>query len=503
MSLRGFEPRSVGSFLLWPKPTALSRLCYRPMSVTNEDCSDRTPFAYATGPMLLSSFTGFINYSLKTHIFPNSFITLLFLISPMNYKNVLNELYLLDIKKWALGLERIESLLKKVGNPEKNLKCIHVAGTNGKGSVCAMIHSILVDAGYKVGLYTSPHLKKFNERIKINDGEISDEDIVKYYLKVKKYLSGQSFFEITTAMAFLYFFEKKVDFVVLEVGMGGRLDATNVAAPLVSIITGIGLEHTQFLGNTLEKIAYEKAGIIKKNIPTITAAEGIALATIKKISNERSSQLIIINKNNIKLNKISGGKIKNKNIKNIPSVIKHHWAFDYSGYKNLILGLNGRFQVYNSAISLEAIKILKNDYKINMLKKNIIVGLKNAKWPGRLQFLETNVLIDCAHNPHGLKILVEELKSFDYTRLILILGFSKDKDIISMAKMINPMADKIILTKSSNERAVDPEIIKEYFNKNQLIIKNPKEALKYAKKLAKKGDLILVTGSIFLVGDIS
>ena len=138
-----------------------------------------------------------------------------------------------------------------------------------------------------------------------------------------------------------------------------------------------------------------------------------------------------------------------------------------------------------------------------MLKKNIIVGLKNAKWPGRLQFLETNVLIDCAHNPHGLKILVEELKSFDYTRLILILGFSKDKDIISMAKMINPMADKIILTKSSNERAVDPEIIKEYFNKNQLIIKNPKEALKYAKKLAKKGDLILVTGSIFLVGDIS
>ena len=206
----------------------------------------------------------------------------------MDYKKVLEELYSLDIKKWALGLERIESLLKKLGNPEKNLKCIHVAGTNGKGSVCAMLHSVLMDAGYKVGLYTSPHLKKFNERIRINNALISDKDIVKYYLKVKKQVTNQSFFEITTAMAFLYFRGKNIDFVVLEVGLGGRLDATNVVTPLVSIITNIGLEHTEFLGNTLEKIAYEKAGIIKKNIPTITAAEGIALATIKKISNKKN-----------------------------------------------------------------------------------------------------------------------------------------------------------------------------------------------------------------------
>src|SRR3989338_2287631 len=170
----------------------------------------------------------------------------------MDYKKVLEELYSLDVEKWTLGLERIESLLKKLGNPEKKLKCIHVAGTNGKGSVCAMISSILVDAGYKVGMYTSPHLKKFNERIRINDKLISDEDIINYYLKVKKCVKNQSFFEITTAMAFLYFAEKNVDFAVLEVGLGGRLDATNVVNPLVSVITNIGLEHTEYLGNTLE-----------------------------------------------------------------------------------------------------------------------------------------------------------------------------------------------------------------------------------------------------------
>ena len=389
----------------------------------------------------------------------------------MNYKQVLKELYSLDVPKWKLGLERIELLLKKIGNPEKNLRCLHVAGTNGKGSVCAMLHSILIDAGYKAGMYTSPHLKKFNERIRINNVLITDGEIVKYYLKVKKRATNQSFFEITTAMAFLYFKEKNIDFLVLEVGLGGRLDATNVVTPLVSIITNIGLEHTNILGKTLEKIAYEKAGIIKENAQVITAAEGIALDTIKKIADKKNSELIIVDKNKIKRN----------------LTLKH---------------LNGKFQACNAAIAVKSIEIIKNCYKIKINKRNIINGLKNAEWPGRLQFLEKNVLVDCAHNPDGFKALINELKYIPHKNLILMLGFSDDKDIKSISKMVNPLASQIILTKSDSKRAAEPESIKRYFNKSTITVQNPKKALDCAKKIAKKGDLILIAGSIFLVGEI-
>jgi len=275
----------------------------------------------------------------------------------MNYNQILKELYSLESVKFKQTLANMRLLLKKLNNPEKKLKCIHVAGTNGKGSVCAMISSILQEAGYKVGMYTSPHLKRFNERIRINNKLITDKDIVKYYLRVKKHVTDQTFFEMTTAMAFLYFKEKNVDFAVLETGLGGRLDTTNVITPLISIITNIGLEHTEYLGNTIEKIAQEKAGIIKENIPVVTAAEGIALATIKNASNNKNSKLIIIN---------------NKIIKN---------------YKNIKLNLKGVFQIENAAIAAKTIEILKNNSKIIINKKNIINGLKNAKWPGRFQFI--------------------------------------------------------------------------------------------------------------------
>src|SRR3989338_1484718 len=217
----------------------------------------------------------------------------------MDYKQALEELYSIKEWKFRLGLKNMKMLLKKLNNPERKLKCIHVAGTNGKGSVCAMISSVLTDAGYKVGMYTSPHLKKFNERIRINNNFISDKEVAEYYLRVKKHATNQSFFEITTAMAFLYFFEKKVDFAVLEVGMGGRLDSTNVITPLVSVITNIGYEHTDKLGKTLGKIAYEKSGIIKENAPVVTGAQGIALETIKKIAKKKNSELYAVNNKKI------------------------------------------------------------------------------------------------------------------------------------------------------------------------------------------------------------
>jgi len=361
-------------------------------------------------------------------------------------------------------------LLKKLDNPEKNIRCIHVAGTNGKGSVCAMISSVLADAGYRVGMYTSPHLKKFNERIKINDKSISDMEVAKYYMRVKKYVTNQSFFEITTAMMFLYFFEKKVDFVVLEVGMGGRLDSTNVIIPLVSIITNIGYEHTSYLGSKLDKIAFEKSGIIKENVPVVTGAQGIALQTIKKISNLKKSQLYIIH---------------NKK------------------YKNIELSLKGNFQLENAEIAIKAIDILKQNYKLKINKKNIENGLMNVKWPGRFEYIGKNIIIDCAHNPEGFKTLIGELKYLKYKKLIMILGFSKDKDVYKMSKKINLNADKIILTQANNERAANIEDIKKYFNKKSKIVKNSKKALDYAKKITGKNDLILVAGSIYLIGELN
>ncbi|MCH8003327.1 MAG: bifunctional folylpolyglutamate synthase/dihydrofolate synthase [Nanoarchaeota archaeon] len=404
----------------------------------------------------------------------------------MNYKQILKELYSLENIKFTQTLVNMSLLLRKLDNPHNKLKYIHVAGTNGKGSVCAMISYILINAGYKVGMYTSPHLKKFNERIRINNKLISDKDIVKYYLRIRNCKTKCTFFEITTAMAFLYFNDKKVDFVVLETGLGGRLDSTNVITPLISIITNVAFEHTEYLGNKIEKIAYEKAGIIKKKIPVVTAAEGIALATIKKISNKENSKSIIINRNKIKI-------YCNKN-----SI-----RFDIDNHKNLKLkNLNGSFQIENAAIAVKAIEILNNNKKIKINKTNIINGLKNAKWPGRFQFIRKNILIDCAHNPNSFKILFNELKYIDYNKLILVVGFSNDKDIRTISKIIKPLADKIIITKSNNERAFSPITIKKYFNKNSIIIKNPKKALIYAKKVVTKNDLILITGSIFLLGEI-
>lgn len=397
----------------------------------------------------------------------------------MDYKKTLNYLYSLESPKIKLGLERIQSLLDKIGNPERNLKCVHVAGTNGKGSVCAMIFYILKEAGYKVGLYTSPHLKRFNERIRINKHFITDNEIVGYFLRVKPFITNQSFFEITTAMAFLYFKEKNADFVVLETGLGGRLDATNVVTPLISVITSIGPEHTDLLGKTIEKIAFEKAGIIKENVPVITGAKGKALQVIEKIAKERNAPLFLTK--------------RHQNVK-----------FDY---------LNGKFQQQNKDIVLTTIDALKKHNIINMDDKKIKNGLKKTQWEGRLQFLSKNELIDCAHNPSGFEALKKELtlikKQRKIKNFIFVVGVQRDKDIPTMLKTINPLISAVIFTQSKNEKASNPRQLLKIFNKinkNKKIIKknieNPKKALNYAKKIADKKDLVVVTGSIYLVGEV-
>lgn len=397
----------------------------------------------------------------------------------MDYGRILKYLYSLESPKIKLGLKRVQELLDSIGNPEKRLKCIHVAGTNGKGSVCSMIFHVLKEAGYKVGLCTSPHLKKFNERIRINDNLITDREIVEYFLKVKPYITTQSFFEITTAMAFLYFKEKNVDFAVLEVGLGGRLDATNVVVPLVSVITNVGIEHTNLLGKTIEKIAFEKAGIIKQNVPVVTGCKGIALNVIKKIAKERSAPLYLAKKH---------GKID----------------FKY---------LNGTYQQQNKDVALTVIDTLIKYESIKINQNQIINGLKKTKWIGRLQFLSKNVLADCAHNSDGFVTLKKELSIIKKKRkiknFIFVVGIQNDKDSILMLRIINPLISAIIFTKSNNVKALNPIQLLKIFtsiNKNKKIktkiISNPKNALKYAKKIAGKDDLVVVTGSIYMVGEV-
>lgn len=403
----------------------------------------------------------------------------------MNYTQIINYLNKLEMFGTTFGLSRIKVILKKLGNPEKNLKVIHVAGTNGKGSVCAMIASILQNSGYKVGLYTSPHLKNIRERFKVNNKNISKKDFIKYFLKVKKYSKKETYFEFITAMAFLYFKDRKPDFLILEVGMGGRLDATNVIKPLVSVITSIGLDHIMYLGNTVEKIAYEKAGIIKNKTSVVTSAKGRALNVIKKVAKSKNSRVIIPKKYNFKTN------------------------------------LKGDFQVFNANIAVETINVLNQLKIINIkargnqrfpvsrkskisMKPIIKKSLKKIKWHGRVEF-KGNVLFDCAHNPSGVKVLIDYIRTLKYKNLILVFGVLDDKDYRAMLRQLAPLIHNIILTKPKIYRALDPIILAEELkkiNKYFIVIGDVKKSLKHAKSIAEKKDLILVTGSIYVVGEV-
>lgn len=378
-------------------------------------------------------------------------------------------LYGLEFFGIKLGLENITELLRILGNPHKGLKFIHIAGTNGKGSVTAMVYSILREAGYSVGMYTSPHLVKFNERIKVNDKLITDGELKLLAEKIYKPVNDLkcTFFEATTALAFLYFKQKRADFVSLEVGMGGRLDATNVVMPLVSVITNIGLEHTEYLGTTIKSIAAEKAGIIKENIPAITAATGEALEVIREVGKRKKSALYAIDK---------------------PCKYRTN--------------MRGDFQKMNSAVAVKSVDILNECYKLRITEGQIKSGLLNVHWPGRMDFLSKNVLLDAAHNIDGVKALKNEIKKLRYKKLILLTGMLKDKDYAAMLMEIVPMADRIIITKPNTSRAAKPSELAKYAGGKAEIIENVGEAFEKAKTLAGKDDLLLVTGSIYLIGDV-
>ncbi len=424
----------------------------------------------------------------------------------------------------AFKLERMIAILKELGDPHKDLNIIHVAGSKGKGSTCAITAYILKEAGYKVGLYTSPHLVDFRERIRIlndepqdsrefegmiGEGEINEisEEIkpVAENFREHNTLGNASFFEILTACAFLYFKKKQVDIAVLETGLGGRLDATNVAIPLVSGITNISLEHTDKLGNTLSKIAYEKAGIIKsqkakgkrQKLKVVSARqEKEAIEVIRRVCRERNASLYEVGKDIEYFIKSSD---ENKQV------------FDLKGpgyfYKNMGMNLIGGHQIENASISIGMLKLMAPD-KFNIRENDIRKGLIKATWPGRLQVIQKTpyIILDGAQNSASAAALADSIKKlFNYKKLICVFGISSDKDIKGVSSVLDAVSDIIILTKAKNNpRAEDVSRLKQNFQNSRPGLEESNdidEAMQKALRFADKDDLILITGSLFVVGD--
>ena len=437
-------------------------------------------------------------------------------------EKMLRSLYEQQKKERKWDLKNTILLLQTLGNPEKNLKIVHIAGTNGKGSTVSFISQILIEAGYSVGKYTSPHLVKINERIQVNNQPIEDQELEQYLAKImapinqtlfekkdnkkdnKKRKNGKgkkkeekgkgekkdnkkdnpSFFEIMTCLAFQYFSDRKVDVVVLETGLGGRIDATNAASSIISVITNVGIEHTTHLGRTVKEIAKNKAGIIKKKqICVIPENETQIPCDAKKIIEEvceKKDTLLVIAK------KETGA-----------------------------LSLQGAFQQYNAGIAKEVCHQLAQKGYFKITEQEIKRGLQNTVWPGRLELLKKNMIIDAAHNPHALSAVLPYLYSLKkkYHKTTLVFGVLKDKEYALMIKQIihnflDKTTDELIFTTPRSHRACPAKILQELANtlgwKRSRIIEGSRKLWKYLQKKSDESDdeLIIVLGSIYLIGEI-
>jgi len=420
----------------------------------------------------------------------------------MSIKKKLEWLDNLNAKGIILGLERVDKLAKALNNPQNNFLSIHVAGTNGKGSVAKLIYTILREQGYSVGLYTSPHILKFNERIIVNDKEIEDKTIARLidYIKplLEKNQINVTFFEFTTLMAFLYFVRKKVDIAIIETGMGGRLDATNIISPIITIITTISLDHQQYLGNTIEKIAWEKASIIKNGTPVVTQNSGKTLNVIKGMANKRKAELFAVRKLTII-------KPKKGNLSILPNFQEAEIKTNEDSY-NIKTNLLGNYQLTNIATAILACEIINK--KIKIQKESIINGIKKTYWPARLEIVRKSpfVMIDGSHNTQGFKTLKQFLNSdikANFNHITLILGISNNKDKKSMIPLIANIPHRIILCQAKYRGTPTKclkKIVKKY-NKNILEIKRVDSAVKKALAEAIKKDAIIISGSLFVAGE--
>lgn len=396
------------------------------------------------------------------------------------------------------GLSRTEELLAKLGNPERDMKFIHVAGTNGKGSTCSMLDSVLREAGYKVGLYTSPYIVRFNERMQINGEPISDSELAELVEIIKPIAEGMgdkpTEFEIITALAFLYYKRNACDVVVLEVGMGGRLDSTNVIeSPLVSVITGIALDHTGVLGTTVKEIAFEKAGIIKKGCPVVYGGrDDDAFEVISAKAKECGSEFRRTKLETLKINKlgIDGS------------------DFDYSFYINVKLSLLGAYQPENAATVLETVRFL-NESGFVIRVPHIFSGLKKARWRARFELLnrEPAVIFDGSHNIQGVTAAANSIKGFfGGKKIALLMGVLADKDYSDMVDILSPLAERVFTVTPDSPRALASEKLAEEFSKRGLDaqgFENVDDGVRSAFEYAKEKNIPLVMlGSLYMYGEV-
>jgi dihydrofolate synthase / folylpolyglutamate synthase len=411
----------------------------------------------------------------------------------MEYSNALEYLYSLEKFGIVFGLENIRWLLGLMDNPHGSLKTVHVGGTNGKGSVACMVSSMLQEEGYKVGTYTSPHLVSFTERVTVNRREISVDEVADLTAFLRKKAESKdkertfTFFDFTTALAFEYFRREDVDISVVEVGLGGRLDSTNVVQPLVSVITNVAFDHMDYLGDHIDDIAREKAGIIKEGVPVVTGARDIPLAIIEETARVRTSPLSLLGAD---FSYVKAGEQR----------------MSYRGlacqFDDIFVNLRGDHQLLNGAVALCATEHLASaGFPVGEASVRRAMG--HIVWPGRLEVVcdSPTILLDGAHNPDGTRVLEEFLRThYRDKRKVLIFGVMKDKDYRPMLARLAPLMDTIILTRPNIERALDPSALKGSAG-HVVLTENLRDAIVEARKTAGDRDLIVITGSLYTVGE--
>jgi dihydrofolate synthase / folylpolyglutamate synthase len=406
------------------------------------------------------------------------------------------------------GLSNIATLAEALGNPQRKIPCVHIAGTNGKGSTAAMLESILRAAGFRTGLYTSPHLERINERIRVNGEDISDEDFAAVWTRVHEAIesllaSGKlavhpTYFECVTALAFAAFSELGVAFAVYEVGLGGRLDSTNIVVPEVAVITSIDFDHESFLGHSIAGIAGEKAGIIKPGVPVVSSAERPeAQAVIRERSSALVSRLVEVD---------AAWKVEETGV-SAGCYRAVATSLDSGSKIRLEPPLAGRFQIRNALASATAAGLL-GERGFSISDSSIERGIREVRWPGRLEKLGDRpaVYIDGTHNPAGAKELLKFWKeNFAGRRIFLVYGAMRDKSVDEIAGLLFPAADFVILTEPLQPRAISAPLLAEmtaHLAKDSIVVRDPAKALERAIQMASPEDAVFATGSLYLVGDL-
>ena len=399
------------------------------------------------------------------------------------------------------GLENIKALLDFLGNPQRKFSAIHVAGTNGKGSTASLIAAVLTSAGYKTGLYTSPHLVSFTERIRINGTSVSEKKIVELVKLLHDAIedSRATFFEATTAIAFRHFADEGVDVAVVEVGLGGRLDATNVLSPVLTIITSIDLEHTEILGSTKARIAHEKGGIIKKGVPCLVGKVGnTEWNVLKSIARKKSAKIIRVSQNRwMKLYRQGLAGLEVKVESRLISA------------SNLYCSLAGKFQMNNMILALSALERLRMQGFSKLRARSVRVGFSHVQhYSGLLGRFEIfsrkpTIILDVAHNPAAMRSLVNSLQQLSFGKMIVIFGVMKDKDLDNMASELASVSRQVIAVAPKTKRAQEPSAIANAFHRmgsRCVVAENVAYGVRLALAEISTGEAILVTGSHYVVG---